>query len=119
MPIVHQSAPFLSTLPPVPVLLLPAPPKRLALPAPRIAGYLPAPQPMTAVTLTPAKPVKRVVKAEIANPLKLINIYEDPNAWWAEFERLYGRVKTIEEMYAEIEAKHPGMVAFIRGAIAS
>lgn len=107
MPILLQSASISSTSPPV--LLLPAPPKRLALPAPKIAGYLPA----------PAKCEKRVIEVEIANPLKLINIYKDPDAWWAEFERLYGRVKTIEEMDAEIEAKHPGMVAFIRGAIAS
>lgn len=113
MLILLQSAPFLATLPPVPLLLLPAPPKRLALPAPKIAGYLPAPQPPTAA------PIRRVVEPEIANPLKLINIYEDPEAWWAEFERLYGRVKTIEEMDAEIEAKHPGMMAFLRGARAS
>lgn len=102
MLIVPQSAPFSST--PPPVLLLPAPPKRLALPAPKIAGYLPAP---TCLTVVAKAPVRRVVEAEIANPLLLIDIRRNPDAWWEEFERLYPS-QTIEEMDAEIEAKYPG-----------
>src|SRR5690606_15275952 len=111
---------FSPTQPPVPILSLPAPPKRLALPAPKIAGYLPAPIPFAAgaymemplqqthqtVSIVPvkqeiaAKPAKRVVVAEIANPLDLIDIRRDPDAWWAEFERIHGKIKTIEELDA-------------------
>ena len=113
MDIVHQSPTNSFISPPVPILFLPAPPKRLALPAPKIAGYLPAPKPVTALTTMTAAPKKRVVEAEIANPLLLIDIRRDFDAWWAEFERIHGRVKTIEEMDAEIEAKHPGYLAWV------
>lgn len=116
MQIVTHFAAASSTQPPVPpvsfsvpVLLLPPPPKRLALPAPKIAGYLPAPQ-----SVQP----KRLVTAEIANPLHLIDRRENFDAWWAEFERIAGRVKTIEEMNAELEAKRPGIIEYLKRGVA-
>lgn len=111
MVILQQSALFSPASPPVPILLLPAPPKHLALPAPKIGGYLSAPACLTVVVKTP---VKRVVEAEIANPLLLIDIRKDFDAWWAEFERIHGRVRTTEEMDAELEAKFPGYMARYR-----
>ena len=59
------------------------------------------------------KPVRRVVEAEIVNPLILIDIYKDPDGFWAEFERIHGPDKSIEEMDAELEAKHPGYLAWV------
>lgn len=106
MLILHQSALFSPTSPPDPILLLPAPPKRPALPAPKIAGYLPAP---TTLTVVAKRPVKRIVEAEIVNPLLLIDMRRDPDAWWEEFERMYPS-QTIEELDAEIEAKYPGWI---------
>lgn len=116
MCIVPQSAPYLCTSSHVPILLLPAPPKRLALPAPKIAGYLAAP-----VMLMPQKRrgsqekrERRVVTAEIVEQPRIdINIYEDPEGWWAEFERIFGRIRSLEEMDAELEAKHPGYLAWV------
>lgn len=81
MRIVHQSPLFSSTLRPA-VPLLAAPPQRRALPAPRlpkIAGLLPAPQ--NCVVIAPVKREKRVVEAEIVNPLLLIDIRRNPKAW--------------------------------------
>lgn len=112
MQIVPQFAASLSISPPVSVLLLPAPPKRPALPAPKIAGYLPAPQ---SLALPIVRPVRKVVVADafIEPPHIDINIYEDPEGFWAEFERIFGPDKSIEEMDAELEAKHPGYLAWV------
>lgn len=107
MAIVHQSALFSSTPPPVPVLMLPAPPRRLALPAPQIAGYLPAPHQL--IPVKRENRVKRVVEAEIVNPLVLIDFHNDFDAWWEEFDRMYPS-RTIEELDAEIEAEYPGWI---------
>ncbi len=108
MLILQQSAVFSSTILPA-YPLLAAPPQRLALPAPRmpkIAGLLPAPQSI--------KLAKRVVVAEIIEQPRIdINIYKDPEGFWAEFERIFGPDKSIEEMDAELEAKHPGYLAWV------
>ena len=39
----------------------------------------------------------------------LIDIRRDPDAWWAEFDRMYP-VQTIEELDAEVEAEFPGWI---------
>ena len=110
MLIVSQYAPLLFPLSPFPLIpaipLLAAPPKRLALPAPKIKGLLPAPKPV-------ALAKKRVTAEIIEQPRIAINIYEDPKGWWDEFERIFGRIKSIEEMDAELEAKHPGYLAWV------
>ena len=68
MPIVHHSVLYPSTSPPV--LLLPAPPKRLMLPAPKIAGLLsppPAPPRTTSGRLQGGELSQRVVRLEVAD----------------------------------------------------
>lgn len=118
MTIVSQDAVFLSTLLPA-YPLLAAPPKRPALPAPKIVGYLAAKavgyrdSPFAPAVVLP-RPVKRVVTAEIVEHPRIdVNIYKDPEGFWAEFERIFGPDKSIEEMDAELEARHPGYLAWV------
>lgn len=94
--------PLISSTPP-PVLLLPAPPKRPALPMPKIAGYLPAPNPSTLMSITPVRREKRVVAAEIANPAHLLDTSEH-RASWEQIQHLLGPQKSQAEREADVLA---------------